>query len=67
MTDTSTGTVAEASWRKSTYSSNEGPDCVEVAPSPLTVLVRDSKKADGPRLSFTATAWADFLTHAAGD
>ncbi|MFG3550168.1 DUF397 domain-containing protein [Streptomyces sp. NPDC047725] len=50
-------------WFKSSYSSNEGPDCVEVAiaPAEATVHVRDSKAPDDGRLSFTGAAWDTFL------
>ncbi|WP_406415422.1 DUF397 domain-containing protein [Streptomyces sp. NBC_01614] len=50
-------------WFKSSYSSNEGPECVEVAipPSAATILVRDSKDKDGARLAFEASSWAEFI------
>jgi hypothetical protein len=54
-------------WFKSSYSSNDGPECVEVAISPATsttVHVRDSKDKDGARLTFTDASWADFLAFA---
>ncbi|MFI9602808.1 DUF397 domain-containing protein [Streptomyces sp. NPDC052043] len=54
-------------WFKSSYSSNDGPECVEVAiaaPSPTTVHVRDSKDRDGARLAFRGTAWMVFVTFA---
>ncbi|MYZ37781.1 MULTISPECIES: DUF397 domain-containing protein [unclassified Streptomyces] len=50
-------------WIKSSYSSNDGPECVEVAATPAAVLVRDSKHTHGPRLGFAATAWADFVSY----
>ncbi|MBD0844299.1 MULTISPECIES: DUF397 domain-containing protein [unclassified Streptomyces] len=52
-------------WFKSSYSSNEGPECVEVAISPtaLTVHVRDSKNPTDPHLTLAATTWSAFLTH----
>ncbi|MEV5159037.1 DUF397 domain-containing protein [Streptomyces sp. NPDC053728] len=53
-------------WRKSSYSSNDGPDCVEVAATPRAVHVRDSKDVPGPQLGFTAEAWADFVAYATG-
>ncbi len=41
----------ELRWFKSSYSdSSNGNDCVEVAPTPTTIHVRDSKNASG-RLS----------------
>lgn len=52
-------------WFKSSYSdSSNGNDCVEVATTPGTVHVRDSKNAEGPRLVLRSTAWADFVTYA---
>ncbi|GAT82261.1 toxin [Streptomyces sp. F-3] len=53
-------------WRKSSYSTDEGPDCVEVATVPDRILVRDSKNPHGPRLTLTPTAWAAFLPYASG-
>ena len=41
-----------AAWRKSSYSGANGGNCVEVADGPGSVLVRDSKDPDGPRLAF---------------
>ncbi|MGP4000319.1 DUF397 domain-containing protein [Streptomyces sp. 8N706] len=57
---------SELTWTKSSHSSNEGPECVEVAAIPDTVLVRDSKDKTGPRLTFTPQAWAAFISYAAG-
>ncbi|MET7286321.1 DUF397 domain-containing protein [Streptomyces sp. NPDC005573] len=51
-------------WMKSSYSTDEGPDCVEVAAGPATVRVRDSKNPDGPRLTLTQEAWHGFLAYA---
>ena len=50
-------------WHKSSYSAESG-GCVEVAPTPDRVLVRDSKDPDGPALAVSATAWRVFLTTA---
>ncbi|WP_137993941.1 DUF397 domain-containing protein [Streptomyces vilmorinianum] len=55
----------ELEWFKSSYSSNsEGDDCVEVATTPATVHVRDSKDVEGPRLAFGPGAWTGFVTYA---
>ncbi|MEV0116243.1 DUF397 domain-containing protein [Streptomyces sp. NPDC050844] len=43
------------------YSSNEGPDCVEVAAAPGTVHVRDSKIKTGARLAFRSDSWSAFV------
>lgn len=52
-------------WRKSSYSSNEGPECVEVATTKDAVHVRDSKDKDGPHLTFTPAEWQAFVAYAA--
>ncbi|WP_327680835.1 DUF397 domain-containing protein [Kitasatospora sp. NBC_00458] len=54
-------------WIKSTYSNDQGGNCIEVAASPATVRVRDSKDADGPQLSFSPSAWADFVAFSAAE
>ncbi|MGI5357452.1 DUF397 domain-containing protein [Streptomyces sp. CA-252508] len=51
-------------WCKSTYSGSGGGDCVEVAITPGTVHVRDSKDSMGQQLTFTGPAWQDFLATA---
>lgn len=53
-------------WFKSSYSGNDGPDCVEIAipPTHTTVHVRDSKDRDGARLAFPEGAWARFVMFA---
>ncbi|MFD8627773.1 DUF397 domain-containing protein, partial [Streptomyces hygroscopicus] len=49
-------------WRKSSYSNQEGGDCVEVADGILGVVpVRDSKRPDGPALVFPAASWTAFV------
>ncbi|MBN3928682.1 DUF397 domain-containing protein [Streptomyces verrucosisporus] len=62
----SAGDGSELEWAKSSYSTNDGPDCVEVAATPGTAHVRDSKNAQGPRLAFALEAWAGFTAYAAG-
>lgn len=47
-------------WRKSSYSDSDGGQCVEVAGTPDTVHVRDSKDTSRPALSFAPAAWAAF-------
>ncbi|MGM9467259.1 DUF397 domain-containing protein [Streptomyces sp. TR1341] len=52
-------------WFKSSYSDgNDGESCVELAVTPGTVHVRDSKNTDGPRLTLTPEAWAEFVPYA---
>ncbi|MFC7814822.1 MULTISPECIES: DUF397 domain-containing protein [unclassified Streptomyces] len=58
---------AELVWFKSTYSGGtNGESCVEIATTPGTIHVRDSKHVPGggPRLTLTPTAWATFLPYA---
>ena len=56
----------ELTWFKSSYSTNDGPECVEVALAPAAVRVRDSKRIPGPHLTFTPTQWFAFLPYASG-
>lgn len=49
----------ESIWRKSTYSGDNGGECVEVAMAGA-VLVRDTTDCTGPVLTFTAEAWRAF-------
>ncbi|MEU1318556.1 DUF397 domain-containing protein [Streptomyces tibetensis] len=58
--------TTELAWFKSSYSSNDGPDCVEIAISQPAIHIRDSKNKDGSRLSFTGGAWSEFLEFTAG-
>ncbi len=51
-----------AVWRKSTRSSSNGGNCVEVADNlPGVVGVRDSKDPTGPALVFGPAAWQAFV------
>lgn len=50
-----------AAWRRSTHSNNDGGMCVEVDDA-RPGRVRDSKDPDGPRLTFSPTAWQSFIT-----
>ncbi|MEU8704673.1 DUF397 domain-containing protein [Streptomyces sp. NPDC048565] len=54
------------SWWKSSYSSNEGGECVEVATTEHAVLVRDSKDVTRPHLTVAPARWTHFLRYAAG-
>lgn len=51
----------ERAWRKATYSGNGGGDCVEVANSTRSVMVRDTKDRDGVTLGVTIEAWRQLL------
>ncbi|GAA2512665.1 DUF397 domain-containing protein [Streptomyces longisporus] len=47
-------------WFKSSYSSNEGGECIEVATQPSAVHIRDSKNT-GPNLTVAPRTWAAFV------
>ncbi|MER8042528.1 DUF397 domain-containing protein [Streptomyces sp. NPDC094032] len=54
--------LSKAAWIKSSYSGNDGGDCLEVAPGfPGLVPVRDSKAPTGPVLALSTSAWATFV------
>jgi hypothetical protein len=55
-------------WRKSSYSTSNGGNCVEVAATPHAIAVRDSKAPHDPAVTFSQGSWEAF-THrvAAGD
>lgn len=58
------GGAFEPAWFKSSYSGgNDGNSCVELAVTPGTVPVRDSKNLEGPRLAIAPGAWADFVPY----
>lgn len=50
----------EIGWRKSTYSSSNGGNCIEVAAKRRAVLVRDTKDNSGPVLRFAPEVWRRF-------
>ncbi|PJM94872.1 DUF397 domain-containing protein [Streptomyces sp. CB01373] len=53
-------------WFKSSYSDSQGGACLEVAATPRTIHVRDSKLGvDSPRLAVDADTWSEFLAYAA--
>ncbi|MFE9706180.1 DUF397 domain-containing protein [Streptomyces sp. NPDC005930] len=60
--------TAEPAWFKSSYSSGpDGDSCVEVAATPGTVHVRDSKHRDAsPRLAPSVETWAGLAAYASG-
>lgn len=47
-------------WRKSSRSSAQGNDCVEVASADRVIAVRDSKNPSGPMLAIGRDAWSVF-------
>jgi hypothetical protein len=45
-------------WRKSSYSSNGGANCVEAGHAPGAILIRDTtQRGAGPVLRVSAPAW----------
>ncbi|MGW4457725.1 DUF397 domain-containing protein [Streptomyces albidoflavus] len=59
-----TPNLTHAHWTKSSYSGDNGGDCIELATGVTDFApVRDSKAgAEGPSLPFTRPAWASFLS-----
>lgn len=52
-------------WRKASYSTANGGNCVEVArvPGVGRIAARDSKHPKGPRLECTVAEWRCLLAH----
>ncbi|MFC8368247.1 DUF397 domain-containing protein [Streptomyces sp. NPDC057239] len=48
-------------WIKSSYSDDEGGNCVEVAVSGA-IRIRDSKNPSGPELRIAAPTWSAFVS-----
>jgi hypothetical protein len=58
----SASSLPDVAWRKSSYSSSNGGDCIEVADGLTGVVpVRDSKNPHGPALVFPSAAWTAFV------
>ncbi|MBF8191430.1 DUF397 domain-containing protein [Nonomuraea sp. K274] len=66
--------LSQARWRKSSFSGDNGGNCVEVAElenahdgpahkagEAKLIAMRDSKDPDGPKLFFTYAEWDAFL------
>ncbi|MET9851895.1 DUF397 domain-containing protein [Streptomyces sp. NPDC006450] len=55
--------LSAVTWRKSSYSNQDGGQCVEVSDDFAAVVpVRDSKAPHGPVLVFLAGSWSAFVT-----
>ena len=56
--------IEQLAWFKSSYSSGEGGECLEVAVTPDTIHLRDSKHPHptGPHFTLSPTAWSAFLS-----
>ncbi|WP_330304246.1 MULTISPECIES: DUF397 domain-containing protein [unclassified Streptomyces] len=49
-------------WRKSSYSGDQGGDCVEIAETPCTTIaIRDSKNPAGPTLTLDPATFTTFV------
>ena len=55
--------VTAVAWRKSSYSGDNGGNCVEVGTAGSAMAVRDSKYPDGSLLAFAAATWKAFTEH----
>jgi hypothetical protein len=53
--------VKRETWRKSSYSGQEGGTCVELADLEVSLGVRDSTDPDGPVLAFDRHAVAGLI------
>ncbi|MFE0376056.1 DUF397 domain-containing protein [Streptomyces inhibens] len=59
--------LSALTWRKSSYSNQDGGACIEVSDDfPVLVPVRDSKDPHGPALLFGASAWSAFVSAVQG-
>jgi Domain of unknown function (DUF397) len=47
-------------WRTSSHSGSNGGNCIEVATTPHTIAVRDSKNPDDATLVFARDSWQAF-------
>lgn len=52
--------LSHIEWRKASYSSTNGGNCVQVGTTACAVAVRDSKDPDGPKLAFAPDSWQAF-------
>ncbi|MBT2381891.1 DUF397 domain-containing protein [Streptomyces sp. ISL-111] len=62
----SASTLPELAWTKSSHSTGNGGECVEVASSNMQVYVRDSKHLSGPVLTVGPGAWNGFVGFVTG-
>ena len=54
--------LSRVTWRKSSYSSGGGNQCVEVAVTPAGVAIRDSKNPAGPVHLVSREAFRDLIS-----
>ena len=49
-------------WRKSSYSGDQGGECIEIAEAPTVIAIRDSKDPAGPILTLRPASFSRFLS-----
>jgi len=54
--------LTPSDWRKSSYSGNQGGNCVEIADTPSRVHVRDTQNRPLGHLTFSASDWSALLS-----
>ncbi|MEW1774912.1 DUF397 domain-containing protein [Streptomyces sp. NPDC086777] len=57
------GVTEELGWFKSSYSGGNATECLEAAFGQVGVLIRDSKRPAGSRLSISAKTWSRFVAN----
>ncbi|MGA4997132.1 DUF397 domain-containing protein [Streptomyces arboris] len=62
----SVSALPELAWTKSSHSTGNGGECVEVASSNIQVHARDSKQLSGPDLAVGPGAWIGFVGFVTG-
>jgi Domain of unknown function (DUF397) len=53
--------MTAVNWRKASYSSGNGGNCVEVGRTGSAVAVRDTRDRGGVTLELPASAWGAFV------
>jgi hypothetical protein len=57
----------ETVWFKSSYSGAYNANCLEATFTETSILVRDSKNRQGPRVQFGPAAWRNFRDQASAE
>lgn len=57
--------TSELAWFKSSHSGSSGDNCVEIALSPASVHIRDSKDTERLPLTVSRDSWSAFTALAA--
>ncbi|MFD0901498.1 DUF397 domain-containing protein [Actinomadura sediminis] len=52
--------LSNVAWRKASRSHDDGDQCIEVASIGETMLVRDSKDPDGPKVTLARSEFRHF-------